>query len=129
MPEIDSFDPRINDPIYLADLPGKDIYGVPVGHLVNAIENAAERITELEVRNNKLQAPDVIEFPAVCTQCGHQGTLSFDTTGAKAEAMRRYNEAVKTLFFDVMRYALTKRLLAALALAFLAGLAIGWRLL
>lgn len=124
----DDFDPRLNDPMFLSHMPGKDIYGIPKGNLVNAIENAAERITELEARNIKLQAPDTIEFPATCTKCWHQGTLSFDTTGAEAEAMRRYNESVKTLFYDLMRWALTKRLIAAWALAFLAGLAIGWML-
>jgi hypothetical protein len=45
---------NLNDPVVLANLPGKDIYGVPVGNLVNAIENAAERIESLEAREREL---------------------------------------------------------------------------
>ena len=39
----------LNDIKYLASMPGKDIYGVPVGNMVNAIEAGAERIATLEL--------------------------------------------------------------------------------
>lgn len=39
----------MNDIEVLAALPGKDIYGVEVGHLVNAIESGAEAIATLRV--------------------------------------------------------------------------------
>ena len=45
----------LNDPVFLANLPGKEIYGIPVGHLVNAIESAAEQIASLRCAAQKAE--------------------------------------------------------------------------
>lgn len=42
-----SEEPNLNDATVLANLPGKDIYGVPVGDMVNAIESAAAELARL----------------------------------------------------------------------------------
>lgn len=55
-------EPDLNNIEVLAALPGKDIYGVEVGHLVNAIESGAEEISrlrsELAARDEALKAKD-----------------------------------------------------------------------
>ena len=37
---------QLNESVFLANLPGKEIWGVEVGHLVNAVELGAERKVE-----------------------------------------------------------------------------------
>jgi hypothetical protein len=45
----------LNDATVLANLPGKDIYGVPVGNLVNAIENAADTLAAKDAELARLR--------------------------------------------------------------------------